>query len=242
MIVSVHVDIKDTVRDLDAIQRKQVPFAASVALNRTAILAQADIKAEMARVFENPKPYTLGGTFTRPSNKSNLTAIVGLKDQARGGRPPAKYLLAEVTGGPRRTTGYEHALTRLGALPAGMRAIPAAGAKIDRYGNMHQGQLTEIIGALSAGTRVFKGRGKRAHAAGYFVALPQHQQTRHLEPGLYYRVERNGESAILPVLIFTKTANYKPRLSVVETTLKTVQRRFQGEFGKALQHALSTAR
>lgn len=241
-MIKISVDIRPALRKLDALQRKQVPFAASVALNRTAKLAQDGIKTAMGGAFDNPKPYTLGGTFTRPSTKANLTAIVGLKDQARGGRAPAKYLRSEITGGPRRTAGYELALNKLGALPSGMRAIPAAGAKLDRYGNMNQAQLTEIIGALKSGARVFKGRGKRTHATGYFIALPSIPQSRHLVPGIYYRIERAGESAIIPVLIFTGAAQYKPRLNIERVARAAVARHFRDEFSKALRQALRTAR
>lgn len=241
-MITVHVDISPAIRHLDSIQRKQVPFATSVALNRTAKLAQEGIRTEMSSVFESPKPYTLGGTFTKPSTKTDLTAIVGLKDQARGGRPPAKYLRAEVTGGLRRSAGYELVLSKLGALPNGWRALPAGGAKMDRYGNMQSAQLTEIIGALKSGARIYKGKGKRGHAAGYFIASPGGRNTAHLAPGIYYRVERNGESAIIPVLIFVASVTYKPRLNIERVVRLAVARHLQTEFNASLARALATAR
>lgn len=241
-MIEIKVDTRDALKYLDNAQRQQIPFATSVALNRTAKHAQDDIKAEMVRVLDKPKPYTLGGTFVRPSTKTVLEAIVGLKDQSAGGRPAGKYLQAQVGGGARKTTGYESALSALGALPKGMRAIPAKGAKLDRYGNLNQAQLTEIMGALKAGVRVFKGKGKRTAATGYFVALASIPQTAHLAPGIYYRVERAGQSAIIPVLIFADSAQYQPRLNVVKTVQRSAQRHFNKEFGAALARALSTAR
>lgn len=241
-MITITVDTRDALRYLDSVQRKQIPFATSVALNKTAKAAQEDIKTEMQRVLDKPKPYTLGGTFMRPSTKTVLEAVVGLKDQAASGRPAGKYLQVQVSGGARRTTGYELALTKLGALPAGQRAIPAKGAKLDRYGNLNQQQLTEIIGALKSGARVFKGKGKRAHAGGYFIARRGVTQTAHLEPGIYYRIERAGQSAIVPVLIFTERAQYHKTLDIYRTVKRTVDKRFNTEFSSALQRALDTAR
>lgn len=241
-MLKISVDIKPALRKLDALQRKQVPFAASLALNRTAKLVQDNLKSTMGGVFQAPKAYTLGGTFTRPATKAHLQAVVGLKDQARGGVPPSKYLAAQVKGGPRRATGYELALTKLGALPAGMRAVPAAGAKLDRYGNLNQAHLTEIMGALRSGLRVFKGKGKRALAGGYFIVHAGDRRTVHLHPGIYYRVERKGESAIIPVLHFVSGVGYRPRLSVVKIAEATVKRHFDREFRKAMRQAIEGAR
>lgn len=241
-MIEIRVDTRDAERFLDRVQRQQIPFATSVALNKTAQAAQESIKTEMQRVLDKPRPYTLGGTFMRPSTKRLLEAVVGLKDQAASGRAAGKYLQAQVSGGARRTTGYELALTRLGALPQGWRALPAKGAKLDRYGNLNQAQLTEIIGALKSGTRVFKGKGKRLAATGYFVARRGVPQTAHLDPGIYYRIERAGQSAIIPVLVFAERTQYRKRLDIYRTVRRTVARRFNTEFSIALQRALATAR
>ncbi|MCK9193976.1 MAG: hypothetical protein M0P19_08905 [Nevskia sp.] len=237
-MITIQVDTKATTRYLDDVQKRQIPFAASVALNKTARLAEAGIKSEMRRLLDRPKPYTLGGTFVSNSTKSKLTAIVGLKDKASSGRAAGKYLLPLVAGSQRRQAGWERALQAMGAIPSGMRAVPAGGAKIDRYGNLDKKQLTEMMGALRSRMRTFKGKGKRAHADGYFVALPG----THLTPGIYYRIERTGESAIKPVVIFVSRAQYKPTLKVEPTVRRVVDASFAREFGAALSTALASAR
>lgn len=240
--ISVKHNIDDVIRRLTAMQREQVPFAASVAINRTAKRAQEAIKAEIGSVFDKPKPYTLGGTFVSNSNKRNLTAIVGLKDKSSGGRAAAKYLQAQVGGGTRRTAGYEAALSGIGALPKGWRVVPGAGAKLDTYGNLNQKQLTEIMGSLRSGFRQFKGKGKRQSLTGYFVARPDTPLTKHLEPGVYYRIYRAGASVIKPILIFTQSAHYRPVLDIYGLVSKTVTKHFDSEFEAALKQALATAR
>jgi hypothetical protein len=241
--ISVKADIKAATRWLNDVQRKQIPFAASVALNKTARLAQGGIKGEMQRVLDRPKPYTLNGTFVANSTKHNLTATVGLKDKAAGvGRAAGVYLLPLVAGIPRRQTGWERALQSIGAIPPGMRAVPAAGAKLDSHGNLNKKQVTEIMGALRSRMRTFKGKGKRAHAAGYFVAMPGDPRSRHLEPGIYSRIERVGESAIKPVVIFVSGTTYRPTLKLGATVRAAVDKNFNREFAAALDYALATAR
>lgn len=240
-MITITVDTRDTTRWLDDIQRTQIPFAMSVALNKVARLAQEGIKADMQRTLDRPKPYTLGGTFVAPSNKRNLVAIVGLKDKAAAGPAPASYLAPLVYGTQRGEKAMERALRIVGALPAGQRAVPAAAAKIDRYGNMSRTQFKEMVGAIKSNTRTFKGKGKRLHAAGYFVADGS-RQTSHLPPGIYYRIERADESVIKPVMLFVSRAHYKATLNIVKVVGDVVDRNFKRVFEDALAQALASAR
>lgn len=241
-MITIKVDTREATRWLNDVQRKQIPFATSVALNKTARLAQAGIKSEMQRVLDRAKPYTLGGTFVSNSTKSSLTAIVGLKDKASSGRAVATYLAPLVAGIPRHQTGWERALQSMGAIPDGMRAVPAAGAKLDAYGNLNRRQVTEIMGSLRSRLRTFGGKGKRAQATGYFVSMSSQPNTKHLPSGIYCRIERSGTSVIQPVVIFVARANYRPVLKIAMTVRDIVSNNFNREFDGALSQALSTAR
>lgn len=242
-MITITVDTRETTRWLNDLERKQIPFATSVALNKTARQAQAGIKDEMERVLDRPKPYTLGGTFVSNSTKTNLAATVGLKDKAAGnGRAAGVYLRPLVSGLPRHQTGWERALQSIGAIPPGMRAVPADGAKLDIYGNLSKTQVTEMMGALRTRLRTFKGRGKRAFAAAYFAAMPGNPRSRHLEPGIYRRIERGGESSIDPVVIFVSRATYRQRINLESTVRDAVRKNFARELHTALDHALASAR
>lgn len=242
-MITITVDTRETTRWLNDLERKQIPFATSAALNKTARLAQAGIKDEMQRVLDRPKPYTLNGTFVANSTKYNLTATVGLKDKAAGsGRAAGVYLRPLVAGIPRRQTGWERALQSIGAIPPGMRAVPAGGARLDGYGNLSKTLVTEIMGALRTRLRTFKGKGKRAHAVGYFVVKPGDPRSRHLEPGIYSRVERAGENVIRPVVIFVSRTSYRPIIKLESTVRAAVEKNFAREFQSALDMALASAR
>jgi len=242
--ISVEADIKATMRDLTRIQREQIPFALSLGIKNLARRAEAEgLKSGIERAFDRPAPYTKGGTFVARGNRRNPTATVGLIDKPkRANRAPVKYLRAQLDGGHRRMAGYEVALRGIGALPNGWRATPADGIKLDSYGNMNRKELREIIGALKSGFRIAAGRGKRAYMKGYFVALPGQRRTAHLRPGVWRSAERNGSSAIQPVLIFVESATYRPRLDVVKSVVPVVQRHAGEELEKALSYALNTAR
>lgn len=241
MIVSVHVDIKDTLRDLNAIQRKQVPFAASVALNRTAFDMQRDGSDAMS-VFDRPRGQTLKGLYVLKSKKTDLTAIVGVKSRKTGRIPVSEYLQANIDGGGRVDKRSEILLKNAGVLPKDMQARPGPDARLDRYGNMSRGQIVQILsyfkafGSIKTSGRGFDGdtksqklnRGKRATARSMFV----------LPSGVY---ERRGRQ-VQYILTFTRPELY-PRSYDFETIARaSAARHFRGNFDKALRNALVTAR
>jgi hypothetical protein len=73
-------NIKEFTRELTAIQKQQIPFAASRAINDTAVNAQDDVIAAIPRTFKNLKRWWLKqqptGIKVRFSNKANLHAAV----------------------------------------------------------------------------------------------------------------------------------------------------------------------
>ncbi len=73
-------NIKEFTRDLTAIQKQQIPFAASRAINDTAVQAQDEVVSTIPRVFNNLKKWWLKqqptGIKVKFSNKANLHAAV----------------------------------------------------------------------------------------------------------------------------------------------------------------------
>jgi hypothetical protein len=73
-------NIKEFTRDLNDIQRKQVPYATSRAINDTAVQGQDAVIAAIPRVFNNLKKWWLKqqptGIKVKFSNKQNLHAAV----------------------------------------------------------------------------------------------------------------------------------------------------------------------
>jgi hypothetical protein len=222
-------------KELNDLQRKQLPYATAVALSKTAQSVEKKLKREMAGEFDKPTPYTLKSTFVSPAKKANLEAIVGLKD--KGTRvPPAVLLKEHFTGGVRGNKPFEKALAGIGALPSGWRAIPGAGMPLDSYGNPRRNVLREIFGALKTRTKVFKGRGKRVQLVGYFL-IPVGSAS-HLGPGIYLQKNRT----IQPMFVFVKSAGYRKVIDLPRIATETVNKEFNREFSTAFANALATAK
>lgn len=96
MQISIKADLDQAVKQLGRLQR-QVPFAASVAMNKTAVEIQKAEQDAMQRELDQPRPSTVKGVRVKRSNKRNLQAAVFvipaidafLRYQVQGGvRPP----------------------------------------------------------------------------------------------------------------------------------------------------------
>lgn len=96
MQISIKADVDQAVKYLGRLQR-QVPFAASVAMNKTAVEIQKVEQDAMRRELDEPRPSTVKGVRVKRSNKRNLVAAVFvipaidafLRYQVHGGvRPP----------------------------------------------------------------------------------------------------------------------------------------------------------
>jgi hypothetical protein len=248
MAASIKVDTREIERAmsrLSADARRQIPFATALALTRTAKAAEKDLRNEIRTEFDRPTPYIQRGTFIVPAKKNNLQAEVGMIDKPKGtnNASPAVYVREQFGGGVRGQKPYERALQAIGALPPGWTAQPAAGIKLDRYGNPDRRTITETLGALKRGVSVFAGKGKRASMVGYFVVKPgaTDARVRHLKPGVYRRIQRGNERAVQPLFVFAQSARYQQRIDLLRLGQQTINREFSVQFNAALTRALGSA-
>lgn len=247
--INVKSDIDKVMRKLADEARKQVPFATALAITRTAKAVEQDLRGELGSKFDRPTPYVAKGTFSTSAKKTDLTAWVGMRDQARRGASPAQYVKESFGGGARGLKPYEKVLKSMGVLPEGMRTIPGAGIKLDRNGNPPRRVLAEIIGAIRSRKNIYKGRGsgRGLHAEiGYVVVTPGRKtpRTAHLDPGIWRRTNHLGkdERYIVPVLLFVEEATYRQVIDLAKVSGKTIKRVFRAEFNRALERAMRTAR
>lgn len=223
---------------IDAVQRKievadkQARYAAAVSLTRTAKVVEKRLQTDMASTFDNPAPWIARqGTFVERADKQTLTARVGIKDRQ------ALYVKEQfLAGGARGPKPFEKALSGMGVLPAGYRAIPGQGLKLDSRGIPNRAQLSEIFGSLASRMQVAKGRGKRMRMVGYFV-VPVGSQS-HLHPGVWWRSGR----AIKPMLVFVRNAGYRKAFDLLQAAREVVNRDFERLFAEAFDNAMRTAR
>lgn len=251
---------KDGARWLGRAER-QVPYATSLALNRTAAAIQKAITELMPQVFDRPTPYTLRSLRTDRATKQRLSATVGFKDFAGKGTAANRYLLPQVEGGGRRQKRFESALGRIG--PSGYY-IPAGGAEQDAYGNMSRGQVVRLMSYLQAfGEQGYRansteksrartakmGRGeggyRRINGVVYFISRGKGavsgNRTQHLPAGVWRKTGTHGAD-VAPVLLQVDSVQYERRLPFYETADEIYGLRFEDEFTQAFDQAIATAR
>lgn len=252
-MIKIEHDFDSLLKNISNVEKRQIPFALSKAINETAKKTKDSLIHEMRDVFDRPTPYTLSSIFIKPSNKRNLSAIVGLKDAATKAIPASKFLTAQITGGVRRLKRYEVALRSIGVLPSNYFTVPGEGAKLDAYGNMSRGQIIQILSYFNAfgesgfranatdktRARLRKGTKKTIHGISYFAVQPGESD---LHPGIWMRIHSGFGIAIRAVLIFVDRVLYDPTFDFAFVSETTNKKLFGSEFSKALLEANRTAR
>lgn len=253
MNISLSIDVRDVLKQLADVKDKQLPFATSLAINRTAQKVKAKEEHEIRDVFDRPTPYIQNSVFIKPSTKTSLTAKVGIKDQAFGkGLPAIKPLQAEISGGERRLKRYEEALRSIGVLPEGYFTVPGEAANIDSFGNIARGQIVQILSYFRANRDVGstsnstdKTRAKLAKSTNtkrgisYFVGSPGDGKA---PLGIWMKVFSNFGTAIRPILIFVKSANYEPIYDFKFVAKTTIDSEWDMAFNAAWAEAQRTAK
>lgn len=264
-IINVTSDINKVVGGMCGQYIEQIPFAASVGINKTAQFVANEIVKRLPTVFDRPTPYTLKAfKVLKRSQKSELTAIVGLRTDAPGkGQSFERSLAHELTGGNRQWRRFESALFRIGVLPSGMAAVPPRDSswavQLDQYGNIPPSVIVVILSYFQAfgeqgyrANSTAKTRARRAkfgtsqsgyrviNGVVYFVSTGK-DNTRQLAPGIWAKRGTHGAD-VAPVLLFVRQPKYKVRLDLKPIAEKTVKEHFVDEFTKALDGAIKTAK
>lgn len=243
------VDVLKVTKSLDAFARRQLPYAAARACTAVAQLAVQDIRTKMPSIFDNPTPFTVNAFYAKPATRTDPTAYVATRDYAAKGRPAIKYLEPQILGGARVMKGFERLLSNVSG---GQFAVPGRGARLNGYGNMSVGQLTQLLSRLKvindpyqqATARTVKRllRAKRTVAVSrntsdYFVA---HARGNGRPIGVY---QLTGPGQVAPVLVFSPNApHYTARFNPELIVTRVVERRMLPEFNKALAAAIATAK
>lgn len=125
MQISIQSDLKRFEKDLTDIEKKQIPFATSLALNNTAIEAQKEAQRQMGRRLDRPTPFTKRGVNVKRSSKYKLQASIFIQDIQ------AEYLKYAIEGGTRRPKG---------------KAIPIPqGIRLNQFGNMPRNKIKQLL-------------------------------------------------------------------------------------------------
>lgn len=206
MEIDVRTNVKEMTKKLDAIQKKQVPFATSLALNMTGDDVAQSLTGAMKQYLDRPTPFTLNAFMTKSgrfkgvkARKNSLTAIL------IPGAAQAEYLHYQVFGGTRNPKGKKI-------------AIPTSNARLNKYGNIPNRKSGLIKKPSKQFIATIKG-----------------------VTGVWEKYGRGGKQIKL-VHGFEDNVTYQPRFPMFRIAQKTVNRRFNRNFTKALNRALATAK
>ena len=247
MQIAIQIQGLEAVRQQLGNQAKQASYAASRALNTTAFAINAKLKTDMASTFAGgATAYTLRAFKVEQARKDNLTAAVALRTDTAGASQAYSKALAHLfTGGQRKYKKLEGWLRGHRLLPSGLTIAPGKGMPLDRFGNMRQTALTEMLGVIGnqrTNLRVYRktGAGKAQKAVGYFVALPGDKSGHH--PGVYKRIETGTSSALSPMLLYVRPVSYRRFLDIDRLGREVVAKTFEPAFDAELAKALASAR
>lgn len=215
---------------------RQIPFALSLAVNRTAQTVKQEIRQEMERVFDRPTPYTLSSLQMTPATRTHLTATVWVKDGAE------KYLLPQVIGGGRRQKRSEQWLGSYWVPGAHLGGGPNVGNLLDRYGNVRPGMITEILAYTGTHPDLYARvsdqslkRNKRWRRYQYFIEWKDGRPV-----GVMMR--RGERSDVRTVLFFIGQPHYKPRFDFYGVGQRVVKRDGVKNLAEAVKQTIDTTR
>jgi hypothetical protein len=97
MQVNVKSNIKEITKFTTNVQKKQIPFATSVAINNTLFDLKTEMAKQMDKKLDRPTPFTKRGFFINKAKKNLLIGVLLMKDIV------ANYMQYQIEGGTRAT-------------------------------------------------------------------------------------------------------------------------------------------
>ncbi len=211
--------------------------ASAKAINDAAYQVKRTMTKEMDLVFDRVTPYIKKSVWIEQATPDKPTATILPTYYGGKGIDPQKILAAQEAGGQRKDKRVEAALRRVGILPNGYQTVPPKDplpASVDDRGNFKGSFVVQLISYFQG----FAEQGHRANmtdkrkkklanvglsANGYktingFIYFISYGKMRsgpssHLAPGIWAKSGIHG-SNVRPVMLFTKSGNYKPRFSM----------------------------
>ena len=223
MQIDIRSDVKQLTKSLNRIQRKQIPFATSKALNATAFDVRKTLQDALDIHLDAPTAYTKRGVQVEKSTKKNLVAKVGFRSKSfgkgKGSVTQAEYMKRQISGGLR--------------LPKG-QAIPVPvpkNMKPNKFGNIPRGKIDRL---LADKDRYFSGEPKgRKGASGIWQRMPANSKRAK---------SKNKGGRIRMVIAWEPKAQYSPRFPFRQVVAKTVRTNFKLRFETSIKQALGSAR
>ena len=218
MQIDIRADVKELTKSLNRIQRKQIPFATSKALNNVAFDVRKSLQDGLDVHLDRPTSYTKRGVQVEKSTKKNLVAKVGFRSRTfgrgKGAIHQAEYMARQIKGGLRTPKG---------------NAIPVPIVKnlnLNRYGSIRRNKINQALGNQE---KFFSGKPKNAKGMG-------------TGEGIWERYGGKRKPKIKMLISWNNKTNYQARFPFKNIAIRSVRNNFRKRFDAALQQAFKTAR
>lgn len=235
MEINVLSNIAEWTQNLEDIYLRQLPYATARALNDTVEEVKAFHQTVLLSTFDRPTRYTLNSLqMLKASGRGELRASVFFKEHRLSRQ---HYLMPQVQGGAREHKPFEKWLINRGIMMASEFAVPASTLKLNAYGNVSQGTITQILSQFAAGSNAMTwetARSKKRAGVSrsrYFVPQPNSK----LRRGIW---RRKGKKAIEPVLIFVSAPVYAKRYPFFQLSQEKAAELFPSNFQRRLDEAI----
>ena len=244
--------IEEATKRLTRIEKKQIPFATSLAINSLTGHLKSGFgglpkrglinkqEATMRKVLHKPLPYTVKSLFTSPANKNKtpVEGFVGFRFNPGKGTPSTKYLGPNIQGGKRRQKRHEVRLRQIGVLLSNQGTAPGRDAPVNSRGNISGAFYTRTlaaVGALGGDSSTAESRRRNKAVRGHYIAYKGGR-------AVGIRRRANGRARSLQLLNFINLPTYRAIYDYEGVARDFVRRSGSSRFVKALKFALRTAK
>jgi hypothetical protein len=233
------------VRNLDVFGKVQLPFMASLALNRTATHVRDSLKGSMRGTFTYLTPYTQNSVFIRVSTKQKLYTDIGIKEFGAKGNAAADYLKPQVYGGQVYRTRFQKRMERNMGMKGYMLPIHSSdGAQLDASGRIQAGQYTAALYGIKAMEDI-RGSGNYGKfdykTLGTYVYIKPgqivfgRQSNSPLKPGIY-RVQGSDLTMLFKEL--RRPPNVPAKWPFFDIARKSAERKIQPAFDEVFREVM----
>jgi hypothetical protein len=219
--IDVRADLKGLTRDLDALQRRQIPFASALTLTAVARIAAKAEEAQLAKSFDRPTPFTGRAFGVIPATKSSQTATLFVKDIQ------AAYLAPYIVGG-KQALGSKAAILTPRDLPT------------NAYGNLPRGKLASLKGRPDIFVGEVKMAGGMVGGVWQRVTVTRGKRGFRKLRGVAQPTRQTGGLRLL--IQFTRPATVTHRFHYEQTAAQAVRAALAAEWDRAFARATATAR
>lgn len=244
---------EDLIGKIDEIEKVLLPRAASSALKRAAFVTSREfLKKKTKETFKNPVPLTQNAFLYDPISETSegLETRIFVRDWISKGNSPSRYLSSQIHAGEAYRTRFAKALGFVRDRdPQGMGGpvlapnevmIPTGSPFVRRnkYGNMTQGQYTQILSQLRNESSAGGGKTRNRSRIGQYFYLNREQveersNLKSRSPGIFLKRKRRivgkvMQQSLVPV-------NPTPRFQFYKWTEENIKEVFAQEVSRQLR-------